>query len=323
MISKVWFQSRTGGSEVIPNKQAVLMAPTLDTSQTCRQSRKNLVTYLSCKELTSMIPNSRVFDQHTLRLMQDHDPVVQRYRAFFALFQWSMVPDPPIEPSQPGKRPHPQSAYVKALLLKINEGFHHCTQLRRFLVEHPLLVLDLGFRPVLNVGQPYGFDVERTVPTAPPKKRKSISGDTAPAWPVPPSPAMVTSCLPSTPCPSMKTISPTSSRFTSAPWPPWASFLPISPPMLLLMPGTPIRWWCIATASPPFPSTSTVIPRANGPLMACRCAPRGCACIPPTRSPIPTATSRSAFAVRCSFLKPAGRRATTPSSSKRKAVSRT
>src|SRR6266567_2321680 len=141
------------------------MAPTLDTSQTCRQSRKNLVTYLSCKELTSMIPNSRVFDQHTLRLMQDHDPVVQRYRAFFALFQWSMVPDPPIEPSQPGKRPHPQSAYVKALLLKINEGFHHCTQLRRFLVEHPLLVLDLGFRPVLNVGQPYGFDVERTVPT--------------------------------------------------------------------------------------------------------------------------------------------------------------
>src|SRR6266568_3719696 len=111
------FQSQTGGSEVIPNKQAVLMAPTLDTSQTCRQSRKNLVTYLSCKELTSMIPNSRVFDQHTLRLMQDHDPVVQRYRAFFALFQWSMVPDPPIEPSQPGKRPHPQSAYVQALLV--------------------------------------------------------------------------------------------------------------------------------------------------------------------------------------------------------------
>ncbi len=29
-----------------------------------------------------------------------------------------------------------------------------------------MLVLELGFRPVLDVTQPYGFDVERTVPTA-------------------------------------------------------------------------------------------------------------------------------------------------------------
>jgi len=113
-----------------------------------------------------MIPNSRVFDQHTLTLMQEHEPVVQRYRQFFALFEWSAVPQPPLDRSRPGKRPHPHSAYVKALLLKINEGFPHCTQLRRFLLEHPLLVLELGFRPVLNISQPYGFDVERTVPTA-------------------------------------------------------------------------------------------------------------------------------------------------------------
>ena len=113
-----------------------------------------------------MIPNSRVFDQQTLALMQEYDPVVQRYRGFFALLRWSAVPDPPIEPSQPGKRPHPQSAYVKALLLKIQEGFKYCTQLRRYLVEHPLLVLELGCRPVVDVRQPYGFDVERTVPTA-------------------------------------------------------------------------------------------------------------------------------------------------------------
>jgi hypothetical protein len=98
--------------------------------------------------------------------MRDHDPVVQRCRAFFALFNWSVVPDPPVEPSQPGKRPHPHSAYVKALLLKLNEGFAHCTQLRRFLLEHPLLVLELGFRPVLDVTEPYGFVVERTVPPA-------------------------------------------------------------------------------------------------------------------------------------------------------------
>jgi hypothetical protein len=113
-----------------------------------------------------MIPYSQVFDQQTMTRMLDHDPVVQRYRSFFALFDWSVVPEPVIDPSQPGKRPHPPTAYIKALLLKLEEGLTFCTRLRRFLVEHPLLVLELGFRPVLNVEQPYGFDVERTVPTA-------------------------------------------------------------------------------------------------------------------------------------------------------------
>ncbi len=73
-----------------------------------------------------------------------------------------MTPDP----WQPGRRPHPLSAYVKALLLKLQEGLPSCTQLRRFLLEHPLLVLELGFRPVLDYTQPYGFDVARTVPSA-------------------------------------------------------------------------------------------------------------------------------------------------------------
>jgi hypothetical protein len=113
-----------------------------------------------------MIPYSQVFDQQTLTRMLEHDPLVQRYRAFFALFDWNVVPEPALDPSQPGKRPHPQCTYIKALLLKLEEDFATCTRLRRFLVEHPLLVLELGFRPLLDVRQPYGFDVERTVPTA-------------------------------------------------------------------------------------------------------------------------------------------------------------
>ncbi len=113
-----------------------------------------------------IIPCSHLFDQSTLSHLLDADPVVQRYRAFLALFNWRVVPEPVVKPSQPGKRPHPTSAYIKALLLKRNEEFTHCTQLRRFLLEHPLLVLELGFRPVLDVREPYGFDVGRTVPTA-------------------------------------------------------------------------------------------------------------------------------------------------------------
>src|SRR5947209_102836 len=96
----------------------------------------------------------------------EHDPVVQRYRDFFALFDWSQAPDPAALPSRPGKRPHPQSAYIKALLLKREEGMSSCTQLRGYLLEHPLLVLVLGFRPVRSSDLPYGFDVAKTVPTA-------------------------------------------------------------------------------------------------------------------------------------------------------------
>jgi hypothetical protein len=114
----------------------------------------------------TIIPCSPTFDQRTMALLLEHDPVVQHSRAFFALFEWRVVPQPCIDPSQPGKRPHPPCAYIKALLLKLENDFATCTRLRRFLVEHPLLVLELGFRPILDVSQPYGFNVERTVPSA-------------------------------------------------------------------------------------------------------------------------------------------------------------
>jgi hypothetical protein len=85
----------------------------------------------------TIIPCSHTFDQPTLTLLLEHDPVVQRSRAFFALFEWRVVPEPPIDPSQPGKRPHPPCAYIKALLLKVEEDSATCTRFRRFLVEHP------------------------------------------------------------------------------------------------------------------------------------------------------------------------------------------
>lgn len=64
----------------------------------------------------------------------------------------------------PGSRPHPEKAYVKALLVKKCEKFDYITDLRRFLVKHPLLVMELGFHSVKDDAQPYGFDVEETVP---------------------------------------------------------------------------------------------------------------------------------------------------------------
>jgi hypothetical protein len=112
-----------------------------------------------------MITESRLFDQRTMTLMLVHDPLVQRYRTFFDQLDWSVVPEPPVDPSRPGQRPHPQSAYIKALLIKVCEGLETCSRLRCFLIEHPLLVLEIGFRPKLAWDKPYGFEVERTVPT--------------------------------------------------------------------------------------------------------------------------------------------------------------
>lgn len=104
------------------------------------------------------------FDQSTLARLRDVDPVVQRYRAFFALLDWSLIPARDLRRAWPGSPPHPPAAYIKALLVKLCEGKPFITQLRTFLIEHPLLVLELGFRPVLDDTHPYGFDVKRTVP---------------------------------------------------------------------------------------------------------------------------------------------------------------
>lgn len=85
---------------------------------------------------------------------------------FFALLDWQRVPERHKKRVWPGRQPHPEKAYVKALLVKVNEKLEYMTDLRAFLVAHPLLVLELGFRPVVDMDQLYGFAVEQTVPSA-------------------------------------------------------------------------------------------------------------------------------------------------------------
>ena len=114
----------------------------------------------------AIIPISRVFDQQTLAHMLSYDPVVQFYREFFALLDWSVVPDPSPTPTVPAsrrtrKRPPSKPGSSKSARSSIMPP-RLCTSLLR----HPLLVLEIGFRPYLNVNEPYGFEVERTVPSA-------------------------------------------------------------------------------------------------------------------------------------------------------------
>lgn len=112
-----------------------------------------------------MIPSSVVFDQSTLAALVEHDPLIQDYRAFFALFDWSVVERWEAARSGRGRPPHPASAYLKAFLLRIREGLQYTKELRDYLLQHPLLVIELGFTLVLDHEAPYGFDVERTLPS--------------------------------------------------------------------------------------------------------------------------------------------------------------
>lgn len=111
-----------------------------------------------------MIPSSPVLDQSTIATLLAIDPLVQEYRAFFSLFDWSLVDHWQAQCSGRGRPAHPEHAYLKALLLRIHRKFIYSTELRHFLVTHPLLIIELGFHLVLDPTAPYGFDVEKTLP---------------------------------------------------------------------------------------------------------------------------------------------------------------
>src|SRR5215469_16443428 len=113
-----------------------------------------------------MIPCSHVFDQSTMTALLEHDPLVAQYRAFFALVDWSVVDRWQAQRSACcGSHGHPLTAYLKAFLLRIQQDLSYTTQLRAFLVKHPRLFIELGFQLVRDASQPYGFDVEATLPT--------------------------------------------------------------------------------------------------------------------------------------------------------------
>src|SRR2546422_131195 len=114
-----------------------------------------------------MILVSQRFDQQNLNAQWECDRVASRSRGIFALIEWhALFPEEAVTTPKVGKPAHPTSASVKALLVKVTEHHEDITQLRRYLVEHPFLVLELGFRPVLDPTHDYGFDVEKTGPTA-------------------------------------------------------------------------------------------------------------------------------------------------------------
>ena len=112
-----------------------------------------------------MIPASDILDQSQMAALLARDPLTMAYRALFSLFDWSLVENWQAKRPARGQHGHPLSAYLKIFLIRINQGLQYTSQLRRFLLEHPLLVIEVGFDLVLDVTAPYGVDCEQTVPT--------------------------------------------------------------------------------------------------------------------------------------------------------------
>src|SRR5436305_11065820 len=113
-----------------------------------------------------MIPSSTRFDQSTMQALLEADPLVADYRQFFALVDWTVVERWQAHQSAYcGSHGHPLTAYLKAFLIRIKEGLTYSTRLRDFLLKHPLLVIELGFELHLDPTAPYGFDVDKTLPT--------------------------------------------------------------------------------------------------------------------------------------------------------------
>jgi hypothetical protein len=111
-----------------------------------------------------MITYSPPFDQTVLEHHMQQDKIVQRYRAFFSLIDFTPVRQYQAERTPSDRPTHPEEAYIKAFLVKIIEGKIYMSKLRDYLIEHPLLVAELGFRLHLDPTQLHGFDVEKTIP---------------------------------------------------------------------------------------------------------------------------------------------------------------
>lgn len=75
------------------------------------------------------------------------DPLVRRWNALFAPVDWAAI-DAPSRPGVAcGPVPQPPSAYLKALVIKVHEGFSSSARLHAYLAEHPALTRSLGFCP--------------------------------------------------------------------------------------------------------------------------------------------------------------------------------
>lgn len=93
-----------------------------------------------------------------------HDPVATTFRQLFAAIDWTVYDHR--SPATRGPRPHPCSAYLKLLIVKIVTRCRSIEALRRYLVLHPALVWELGLHRGCAPRQVRSFPVAHLLPSA-------------------------------------------------------------------------------------------------------------------------------------------------------------
>jgi hypothetical protein len=88
----------------------------------------------------------------------------QSATALLHLLDWEQLPTT-LAGKRTDWRTTPLAAYVGAYLVKLDRQIVTFSQLRRFLREHPALMWALGFALVPDSTQPWGFDIEASLPT--------------------------------------------------------------------------------------------------------------------------------------------------------------
>jgi hypothetical protein len=91
--------------------------------------------------------------------------VAMKYVHLLAPLDWDRFPERDLETDW-GQPTVPFASFIAACLVKLDQPLVYMSHLRQYLVEHPALVWVLGFPLISSRRQPWGFDVDASLPTA-------------------------------------------------------------------------------------------------------------------------------------------------------------
>jgi hypothetical protein len=130
------------------------------------QMGQPLVHWLGRPDPTAQRHSLRYWSQHpdALPAFVRASPVAMRYVHFLAPLAWDDFPERDLQRhwDQP---PVPFAPFAAACLVKLDQQLPHMSNLRQFLVDNPALVWVLGFPVTPSRQQPWGFEVEQSLPT--------------------------------------------------------------------------------------------------------------------------------------------------------------
>ncbi|MFL7808905.1 MAG: hypothetical protein AB8I80_09770, partial [Anaerolineae bacterium] len=89
-----------------------------------------------------------------------------RALTFLGTLDWDHFPERDPHRPWPGPKPMPRAPFVGSFFIKIEQNLRYMSDLREYLLDTPPLVWVLGFPLVPSDAYSWGFDVDKSLPTA-------------------------------------------------------------------------------------------------------------------------------------------------------------